>query len=152
MFPRKALCMVILSILNENTEGLTGYAIVKAIKNKFGSTRALSPGTIYPRLRKLRRHGDIFEEGNLYVISEQGKSKLTATIPEIMEKSFEFMPRLFHTLRHPFGFRDFARLHWRTPKLQKYKEWLESELATVNRLLEEREKTVKIEIQDDWEE
>lgn len=106
MFPRKALDMVILSILNDNPNGLTGYSIVKEMKEKFGPIRAPSPGTIYPRLRKLLITGDITEKDDEYKISSQGQQKLTQNIPEIIDNSLEFMPMLYKTLMRPLPFGD----------------------------------------------
>jgi len=98
MFPRKALDMVILSILNNNPDGLTGYSIVKAMKEKFGTIGAPSPGTIYPRLKKLLVMGDIVGKDEEFKISSQGKQKLTQNIPGIIDNSREFMPMLYSIL------------------------------------------------------
>ena len=110
MFPRRALDMVILSILNESEEGLTGYSIVKEMKKRFGPMRVPSPGTIYPRLSKLNRKGDITEKGNLYIISERGKEKLGKVIPDILEKSMNFYPMLHNVLMRPLPFN--SRMHY----------------------------------------
>lgn len=111
MFPRrKALNLIILSILNDNDEGLTGYSIVKQMKTKFGPNRVPSPGTIYPRLEKLKHRGLIVEEGNTFKISSKGKEKLTQNIPEILDGSFEFMPMFYRTLMRPLPFR--KRVHY----------------------------------------
>ena len=110
MFPRRALDMVILSILNESEEGLTGYSIVKEMKKRFGPMRVPSPGTIYPRLSKLNRKGYITESGKHYVISEQGKERLRKGIPDILEKSMNFYPMLHNVLMRPLPFK--SRMHY----------------------------------------
>ncbi len=110
MFPRRALDMVILSILDEKEEGLTGYSIVKEMKKRFGPMRVPSPGTIYPRLSKLNRKGDITEKGKLYIISERGKEKLGKNIPDILEKSMNFYPMLHNVLMRPLPFK--SRMHY----------------------------------------
>ena len=141
MFPRKTLDMIVLSILNETSEGLTGYSIVKEIKNEFGDERAPSPGTIYPRLNKLKFKGDIIEKGNLFFISPKGIRKLTRGIPDIID----FVPKLFKTILNPIA-------ELKKSALITYKEWLETELEKVKLSLERLEKkSVKIEIMDDYE-
>ncbi len=104
IFPRKALGLIVLSILDENPEGLTGYAIVKEIEQKFGLHRKISPGTIYPKLDRLRDKGFISEEGNVYKILPEGKERLTQKIPDILENSFEFMPKFLKVLMQPLPF------------------------------------------------
>jgi DNA-binding PadR family transcriptional regulator len=97
MFPRKTLDLVILSILDKEPDGLTGYELVKQIKHKFGK---ISPGTVYPRLKKNKALGDIsdVDEENHFKITEQGQQKLQANIPNVMNKNLEFFPNLYKIL------------------------------------------------------
>ncbi|MFX1293949.1 MAG: PadR family transcriptional regulator [Promethearchaeota archaeon] len=104
IFPRKALGLIILSILDEHPEGLTGYAITSEIKERFKPIREVSPGTIYPRLEKLKNKGIIIEEGKIYKISSKGKERLTEKIPEVIRKSLKFMPMLYKSLMRPLPF------------------------------------------------
>jgi DNA-binding PadR family transcriptional regulator len=98
LFPKNALDLIILSILNDNKEGLTGYFLVKAIQAKFPRIRTPGPGTIYPRLKKMAQSGEITEENNLYSITPEGKKKITDTIPGIIEDSLHFMPKMYKVL------------------------------------------------------
>jgi DNA-binding PadR family transcriptional regulator len=74
------------------------------MKEKFGLIRAPSPGTIYPRLRKLLFTGDITGKDEEYKISPQGKQKLTQNVPDIIDNSLEFMPMLYKILMRPLPF------------------------------------------------
>jgi DNA-binding PadR family transcriptional regulator len=98
---------MIMSILDEHPEGLTGYAIIREIQSRFGPMRRISAGTIYPKLERLTGRGDIIEEGNLYKITSQGHERLSQKVPEVIESNIEFMPRFLDNLMHtlPFGHR-----------------------------------------------
>ncbi|TFG04635.1 MAG: PadR family transcriptional regulator [Promethearchaeota archaeon] len=110
MFPRRALDMIILTILKEHPEGLTGYSIREKMREKFPDIRIPSAGTIYPRLHRLKAKGNIEEQGNLLLISEQGKEKLAEHIPELMEESVEFFPLFYKFLMRPLPFQ--SRMHY----------------------------------------
>ncbi len=60
----------------------------------------ISPGTLYPKLRKLRESGDISESGNskTYSITDKGKKRLTENGERIIQDSINFLPRLFKAL------------------------------------------------------
>lgn len=103
MFPRKALGLIILSILNDNPDGLNGYSIVKKMKEKFGPVATPSPGTIYPRLGKLLFKGYIIEKDDVYKITDQGKERVTQHIPDVIDSSLEFMPLLYRELMRPLS-------------------------------------------------
>ncbi len=100
MIPRKALDLIILSILDQNQQGLTGYALVNKFKVYFPISK-ISPGTLYPKLRKLNESGDTSENSKIYTITEQGKQRLTENSPKIIHDSIEFLPNLFKTLIKP---------------------------------------------------
>jgi DNA-binding PadR family transcriptional regulator len=102
MFPHKALAMVILSILNDNPDGLNGYSIVKKMKEKFGPIATPSPGTIYPRLGRLLEKGYITEKDDIYRITPDGQQKVTEHIPEVIT-SLKFMPSLYRELMRPLS-------------------------------------------------
>ena len=103
MIPRRALDLIILSILDQNEQGLTGYALVKKFKDYFPISN-ISPGTLYPKLRKLNESGDISENSKIYTITEKGKERLTKNSPDIIHDSIEFLPKLFKTLIKPLPF------------------------------------------------
>ncbi|QEE18008.1 PadR family transcriptional regulator [Promethearchaeum syntrophicum] len=103
MIPRKALDLIILSILEQNPEGLTGYALVNKFKVYFPISN-ISPGTLYPKLKKLNESGDISENSKIYTITDQGKQRLTENSPKIIHDSIEFLPKLFKTLIKPLPF------------------------------------------------
>ncbi|WP_371805858.1 PadR family transcriptional regulator [Candidatus Lokiarchaeum ossiferum] len=97
MFPRKALDLIILSILNDNPEGLSGYSLVMKIKEFFPITN-VSPGTIYPKLKKLSDANDIKELEKIYQITDQGKQRLQESTPKIIDDTLSFMPKLYKIL------------------------------------------------------
>ncbi len=97
MFPRKALDLIILSILNDNPDGLSGYSLVMRIK-AFFPMATVSPGTIYPKLKKLRDANDIKEQEKNYQITDQGKHRLLESTPKIIDDTLSFMPKLYKML------------------------------------------------------
>jgi DNA-binding PadR family transcriptional regulator len=118
MFPKKTLDLVLLSILDENPEGMTGYALVREIKQRFNPkiknypkeneeviVVSLSPGTLYPRSRKMIDSGDITleKESKLFQITDQGKRRLTEKIPNLMKYNLNFIPKLFKVLTRPLS-------------------------------------------------
>ncbi len=103
MIPRKALDLIILSILDQNQQGLTGYALVKKFKDYFPISN-ISPGTLYPKLRKLNESAFISENSKMYTITDKGKKRLTEKSPDIIHDSIEFLPNLFKTLIKPLPF------------------------------------------------
>lgn len=105
MFPRRALDLVILTILKDHPDGLTGYSIREKMKEKFPDMNVPSAGTIYPRLKRLSRKGDIEEKENLFLISAQGKDKLARNIPDVIEESMDFFPMFYKFLMRPLPFK-----------------------------------------------
>ena len=103
MIPKRALDLIILSILDQNEQGLTGYALVNKFKVYFPISN-ISPGTLYPKLRKLNESGDISENSKIYTITDQGKQRLTENSPKIIHDSIDFLPKLFKTLIKPLPF------------------------------------------------
>ena len=104
MFPRKALDLIILGILNEHKDGLTGYSLIKEMQMRFGPIRRFSPGTIYPKLKRLRHRGLIVDEGKIFKISAEGKQKLDQNVPEVIDNSIKFMPTFYRELMRPLTF------------------------------------------------
>ncbi|MHA1719417.1 MAG: PadR family transcriptional regulator [Promethearchaeota archaeon] len=103
IIPRRALDLIILSIIDQNQDGLTGYALVNKFKEYFPLSN-ISPGTLYPKLRKLSEAGEISENNKVYTVTEKGKKRLMTSGPEIIQNSIEFLPRLFKTLIKPLPF------------------------------------------------
>ncbi len=55
----KTLDLLIISLLSQQSTPMTGYSIVKAIGKQFHPLTTIpSPGTIYPRLKKMEINGD----------------------------------------------------------------------------------------------
>ena len=104
MFPKESLDMVILAIISEQPDGVTGYAIVKEMESRFGKDRAPSPGTVYPRLKNLKENGDIIESDKKWTLTPQGEQKLTSGIPGIIAEGMKFIPHLFKTLAKQLPF------------------------------------------------
>jgi DNA-binding PadR family transcriptional regulator len=104
MFPKLSLDLVILSILDNFPDGITGYALVEEFKKRFGKERALSPGTLYPRLTKLKADNFIEDDGKVWKIREEGKQRLETNVPDVLSKSFEFMPMLYKFLMKTLPF------------------------------------------------
>ncbi len=118
MLPRQSNDLIILAILYEHPSGLSGYSLVKEFKLRFGSKRALSAGTMYPKLKNLKRDGfiDTDEGEKLFTITEKGRKELMEKIPGLLESSLDFIPKLYNVLMKtlPFGIRmdyisDFSR-------------------------------------------
>nr|MDO8109098.1 PadR family transcriptional regulator [Candidatus Sigynarchaeota archaeon] len=104
MFPKNSLDLVILSIINEFPDGITGYTLLKELEKRFGEERKLSAGTIYPRLNKLK--GIFAEETDgTWKITPKGKAQLENQLPDVLTESLEFMPVLYKFLMKamPFG-------------------------------------------------
>ncbi|MFX0103552.1 MAG: PadR family transcriptional regulator, partial [Candidatus Hodarchaeota archaeon] len=97
MFPRRSLEFIILSTLKEQ-DGLSGYQILKIVKNSFTFYHRLSPGTFYHQLEKLSKNGDIEQKGDEYFITEQGEKKINVDIPAMMNESMEYLPHLLESL------------------------------------------------------
>lgn len=98
MFPKLSLDLVILSIMDDFPDGITGYALVEEFKKRFGKERALSPGTLYPRLNKLKVDNLIEDDGKVWKIKKEGKQRLEKNVPDVLSKSLEFMPMLYKFL------------------------------------------------------
>ena len=104
MFPKLSLDLIILSILDEFPDGITGYALVEEFKKRFGKERALSPGTLYPRLNKLKSDSLIEDDGKVWKIKDEGKQRLEKNVPDVLSKSLEFMPMLYKFLMKTMPF------------------------------------------------
>ncbi|MHA1612340.1 MAG: PadR family transcriptional regulator [Promethearchaeota archaeon] len=87
----KTLDLLILSLLRDQSTPMTGYSIVKAIGKKFHHhiTTTPSPGTVYPRLKKLEENGDIQRiKEKSYSITDQGNDLLQNSVKEIVDNAF----------------------------------------------------------------
>jgi len=104
MFPKLSLDLVIMSILDDFPDGITGYALVEEFKKRFGKERALSPGTLYPRLNKLKAENFIEDDGKVWKIKDEGKQRLESNVPDVLTKSLEFMPMLYKFLMKTLPF------------------------------------------------
>lgn len=102
IFNRKLIDLMLLSIVMENSDGISAYSIVKELKERFDPFWSPSPGTIYPILDKLTSSGLIAKiEGKdppIYRITETGKQKINETVPEALDSSMKFFPMLFQNL------------------------------------------------------
>jgi len=86
------LDILVLSII-ENFDGISGYALIRKINEKFKDLWRASPGTIYPLLNRLTMKGYINIEAiirnnrqlKLYRITESGKKGLK----EILKNNLE---------------------------------------------------------------
>lgn len=86
----KTLDLLILSMLLEQKEPLTGYSIAKVIEKQFSPFASPSPGTIYPRLKKLELNGDIkSSEDNGYSITNQGRALIESSVKGIVDNAFQ---------------------------------------------------------------
>jgi len=104
MFPKLSLDLVILSILDDFPGGITGYALAEEFKKRFGKERALSPGTLYPRLNKLKEENLIENDGKVWKIKDEGKQRLEMNVPDVLSKSMEFIPTLYKFLMKTLPF------------------------------------------------
>ena len=102
IFNRKLVDLMLLSIVMENTDGISAYSIVKELKERFDPFWNPSPGTIYPILEKLTISGFIEKvegkEPPIYKITENGKQKINETVPETLDSSMKFFPMFFQNL------------------------------------------------------
>jgi DNA-binding PadR family transcriptional regulator len=93
--------LIILAIINEHTEGLTAYSLLKVLNDRFDDA-APSPGTLYPLLKKLELSGSLTKENvpknPRYFISDAGRAVLAREYPKILEKSLSSLPIYLTTL------------------------------------------------------
>jgi len=102
IFNRKLVDLMLLSIVMENSNGISAYSIVKELKERFDPFWNPSPGTIYPILEKLTTAGFIEKVENkdppIYRITDTGKQRINETVPETLDSSMKFFPMLFQNL------------------------------------------------------
>jgi DNA-binding PadR family transcriptional regulator len=92
MIARKSLDTALLMIISEHSQGITGYAIIKELGERFSNAFPSSPGTIYPRLRKLADNGLIREDNKNYIITDKGYDMIAAESPNVLEKNLGDLP------------------------------------------------------------
>jgi DNA-binding PadR family transcriptional regulator len=100
---RESLDLMILSILDDNPSGMTSYELLVALKEKMktaSASKAISAGTLYPKLQSLARAGLISEDPSQkkWVISPEGNERLMTMVPDFLDKSLQFLPGLFRAL------------------------------------------------------
>lgn len=78
---------------------MTGYSILKVIKESFIFYRRLSPGTFYHQLEKLAKNSDIEQKGEEYIITAQGTEKISESMFYDLKKSTDhFIKPIFSML------------------------------------------------------
>ncbi len=102
MIPRKHLELIILSILSQTKEGMTGYAVTKEMNEMLGTN--ISPGTIYPKLNNLKEIGFVAKDDQEFHITEKGNNKMVKSIPNLLLKNSKFIPNLFRLLTNSLPF------------------------------------------------
>ena len=100
---RESLDLMILSILDESPAGMTSYELLVALKEKMKLTsgsKAISAGTLYPKLQSLAKAGLIKEDPSekKWVITPEGNERLETTVPDFLDKSLQFLPGMFKVL------------------------------------------------------
>ncbi len=99
------LDILVLSII-ENFDGISGYALIRKINEKFKSLWRASPGTIYPLLNRLTTKGYINIEEiirnnrhlKLYRITESGKKGLKEVLKNNLEPSINTLGEYIRTI------------------------------------------------------
>ncbi len=99
------LDILVLSII-ENFDGISGYALIRKINEKFKSLWRASPGTIYPLLNRLTTKGYINIEAiirnnrnlKLYRITESGKQGLKEILKNNLEPSINTLGEYIRTI------------------------------------------------------
>lgn len=115
MFAKRSLDLVVLSLVSDAERGLSSYAVLKDLKERFPYWNP-SAGTIYPLLKKLSEIGDLKEDSSvnppIYSITEQGKNRMHERLPKFLDESLENMPIFFRTLLRSVP--DYLRIHFMT--------------------------------------
>jgi len=103
MWPsRQMLDVILLSLVKGEPIGLTAYALVKKLADLFKESASPSPGTIYPRLKKLVDSGDLTQPTeNTFQITNKGAQFLAETIPRLFDDTQQFCSILSHSLLQP---------------------------------------------------
>jgi len=103
MWPsRQMLDVILLSLVQGEPTGITAYALLKKLADLFKEAVSPSPGTIYPRLKKLTESGDLIQPtSNTFQITEKGIKFLTETIPQLFDDTQQFCTILSHSLLRP---------------------------------------------------
>lgn len=99
------LDILVLSII-ENFDGISGYALIRKINEKFKNLWRVSPGTIYPLLNRLTAKGFINIEAiirnnrqlKLYRITESGKKGLKEILKNNLESSINTLGEYIRTI------------------------------------------------------
>ncbi|MHA1675216.1 MAG: PadR family transcriptional regulator [Promethearchaeota archaeon] len=95
----KTLDLLIISLLSQQSTPMTGYSIVKAIEKQFFPLAGPSPGTIYPRLKKMELNGDIQSNSDKsYSITDQGNELLQNSVKEIVDNAFSSWSIIYKSL------------------------------------------------------
>lgn len=158
--------LIILALINNHSEGLTGYSIVKEIKQNFAPFWSPGPGTIYPKLKQLLDQGALIKNGSKYQITKQGKEYIAKHIPEALNHSMNFLPTFFQVLIRPikqkipidvqiyknpcfFGVSQFKRLpnEWNIEELESLSQMLKREKERATKWVEEYSKQIDEDIQ-----
>ena len=91
--------LLILGVLHDETESLSGYLIIKKIRKISEGTIKLRAGTIYPRIDKLCKNGYLDEysenEATRYTLSKKGLQKLLENTEKwyfLQEKISQILP------------------------------------------------------------
>jgi DNA-binding PadR family transcriptional regulator len=92
---RQLIDSLILAILGQNPDGLTGYAVMKELEQALHPIPVPGTGTIYPRLDNLLEQGDLAKKGNLYILTDQGQAKISQDIENLLHNSVKNM-RIFY--------------------------------------------------------
>ena len=95
--------LIILSIINNHSNGITGYSIVKKINELFAPAWTPGPGTIYPKLKQLLEQGALKKVDSKYTITQAGKEYITQHIPDALNLSMNFLPTFFKILIKPMN-------------------------------------------------
>jgi len=99
------LDILVLSII-ENCDGISGYALIRRINEKFKKLWRASPGTIYPLLNRLTAKGYINIEAiirnnrqlKLYRITEFGKKGFKEVLKNNLEPSINTLGEYIRTI------------------------------------------------------
>ncbi len=100
----QTLDTLILSVIEQNNEGLTGYAVMKELGRLIHPIPVPGTGTIYPRLDHLEKSAFIHKRGNLYEITPQGKTQVEIMIEEIIKTNLKHTRVFFRSLMRQLPF------------------------------------------------
>ena len=103
------LGLLVMSILKDRKDGITGYDIIQEINNEFKHWN-VSAGTLYPLLTNLEEKGyielkkeeDIGRKKKHYAITEQGRAKLEKVIERRMQTSFDHIGDFINAIKKSF--------------------------------------------------